>query len=274
MDIPTASPPEIDTEIARLANEIAKRCLVISQASRTIELEIRHPAPFGGVNQHRINQCESLISIANREINGLREQRAPLDDEFERRGWTRYYLVDSHNGHVHFDVSQSRCSRQVSTSHLWLTSESGKPAEEVVALAGERACTQCFPWAPTETRSRPCAYRTPSEIEQETRRQERAAKAAARAVKAITNPDGSPLRITVDGRRDTLATVRAAELRCVDLMFWPAWNLRSRTEEESKAIERILICLAVKANTTMDIKRDEINKKYHAKCKREGIEPS
>jgi hypothetical protein len=119
----------------------------------------------------------------------------PREAEWERRGrWTRYYLVDNTNGHVHKDQDCKTCFPD--TRYSWLVEQSGMTAEDLVELAGEKACTVCFPWAPVDVLKQKTRLesqeRKAARLEREAKK---AAAAAKKAAKAITNPDGSPLKI-------------------------------------------------------------------------------
>jgi hypothetical protein len=276
MDITTATPVEIDTELARIGGEIAQQEAIISRAERTIDLEHKHPAPSGDVNQRRIDQCQGLINAALIERARLRGQAAPFEAEFARRGgWTRYFLVDSEtgNGHVHSDASTRRCSRVAATRHYWLTDQSGRPAVDVVADAGERACTVCFPWAPVETLSRPTMFYTPTEQEKQVARAERERKAEAKRAKAITNPDGSVLRYGHHEQR--IETVVGAQRALVDIVFIAAWYRSGQqlSIAELADVERIATALAHKLGTSPAAELVAANDRYVAKCKREGVTP-
>lgn len=275
MDVSTATPVEIDTELARIGGEMARQHQVIDRAQRTIDMEHKHPAPDGSVNQRRINQCNQLADTAGAELARLMVERSPLEAEFGRRGgWTRYFLVDSEtgNGHVHSDDSTRRCSRVPATRHYWLTDQSGRPAVEVVADAGERACTVCFPWAPVETLARPTMFYTPTEQEKQAAREERERKAEVKRAKLITTPEGEPLRI--GGRYgERINSVVGAERAVVDIRVWAKVYRRELNRVELADIERVLAALAAKRGTDVETERAALEGKYVAKCKREGVTP-
>lgn len=76
-----------------------------------------------------------------------------LEDEFDRRPWSRFFLVTSSNGHIHRDMNCSTC--YPTTGYGWLPSLSGKTEAEAVAEQGPFLCSVCFTSAPTEwTRDR------------------------------------------------------------------------------------------------------------------------
>jgi hypothetical protein len=272
MDIATATPAEIDTEIARLTVKITERRKAIDHGCRTIDLETRFPAPDGSVNTRRIDQARVTIEAATLAMERLKAQVAPLDAEYSRRGgWTRYFLVDASNGHVHYDNSAYRCSRTRNTQHYWLTSESGKTAAEIIAQAGSAICTICFPDAPVDSANRPRGYHTPSELERVAKAAGRETRRLAKEAKKITNPDGSVLRY--GDHEDRIETVVAAERAAVDAMFWPKVRGRGLTDADKADIERILTALAAKRGTTVEAERAALQTRYVAKCKREQVNP-
>ena len=274
MDTATATPAEIDGEIARLMGLIANQRNAIDRARKTIAMEHRYTAPDGSVNTRRITQCQVLIEATTLAMERLKAQVVPLDAEYSRRGgWTRYYLVDANygDGHVHYDNSAYRCSRTQNTRHYWLTSESGKTAEEVIKQAGSAICTLCFSNAPVDSASRPRGYHTPSEIERQEAAKAKETKRLAREAKRITNPDGSALRC--GDHQERIETVVAAQRAAVDAMFWPKVYDRSLTDADKADIERILTALVAKRGTTVEAERAALQKRYVAKCKREGITP-
>lgn len=272
MDTATATPAEIDGEIARLMGLVNDQRKTIDRARKTVAMEHRFPAPDGSVNTRRIGQCQVIIEAATLTMERLKAQVVPLDAEYSRRGsWTRYFLVDAYDGHVHYDNSTNRCSRTPATIHYWLTSESGKTAAEIIEQAGSAICTLCFPDAPVDSVRRPRGYHTPSELERRAQAAERATKRLAREAKRITNPDGSALRC--GDHQERIETVVAAERAAVDVMFWPKVYGRSLTDVDKADIERILTALAAKRGTTMEAERAALQKRYVAKCKREKITP-
>ena len=112
-------------------------------------------------------------------------------------GWNRFYLVVSSQGHVHSSTHCSSCFD--TTAFAWLTEYSGMGYPELVELAGERACTVCFPDAPVTDRESMLAPDVKS-------REEKAAAAAAREAKR----NAADAAKVVVGRQ-VFKTVRGAE---------------------------------------------------------------
>lgn len=210
MNVTTATPAQIDAEIARINGEIAKLEGTIERAEKRVARVRSNLHPDTG----ELSELGRQIDIAAGQINGLEAELVPFQTEFQvRGGWTRYYLVEG--GHLHYDVSGWRCSRIPTTSHYWLTELSGQAVDEVIELAGERVCTVCFPDAPVAVQNRPSQLLTKTEAEKAEAARERAAKsaqaAATKVAKAITAPDGSPLVYVSWGRDEKVSTEAAAQ---------------------------------------------------------------
>lgn len=187
------------------------------------------------------------------------------DEEYRRRGgWTRAFIVTNANGHVHKNMECSSCYPK--TRYAWLTRFSGTNEDEVVEAAGERACTVCYPSAPVESLSRPTTVFTPAEeqraVERAEAEQRRAEKAAAAAAKAITTPDGRPLKFGWD----TLRTERAAQSAYVDHVASSqiGYARRDITPEEVDLLEA---SLAAKRDISVEELRESLKKKIAAKAR-------
>lgn len=141
----------------------------------------------------------------------LKAHAAPLEAEYaERGGWTRAFLVENANGHVHRSQGCSTCF--ATTEFSWLTDYSGADEDEIVTAAAEKACTTCFSSAPTDILKRPSKFQTRDEAAAAQRTAERADKAAAKAAKMLMDPaTGEPLR----GAYGPFKTERGAELEAV-----------------------------------------------------------
>lgn len=276
MNISTASPAEIDGYIAKLNAEIAQQRGIMDRCRKRIQQQ-QEADRIGRILAVPVNELKMLAAIeaASLLIESIKAERSLFIDEWNRRGgWNRYFLVDSEsgNGHVHYDDSHYRCSRTNTTAHYWLTEQSGLRAIDVVALAGERACTVCFPWAPVGALAGPTELFTPSEIVRQKAREAKAAAAAARNAKKITNPDGSPLHI--GGRYgERITSVIGAERAAVDICVWARIYRRGLNAIEVDDLERLCVALAAKRHTSPAAELSALQARYEAKCKREGVTP-
>lgn len=186
MDITTATPVEIDTEIARLNGIMQAAQARMEQAGTTINrIDALDPEdrdlPWN-------SQAKYDEAVAERDgakvayVTALNSAR-PLTEEFTRRGgWTRFYLVTNAGGHIHWTTGCGTCFP--TTEFAWLTECSGMEHADLVEEAGEKACTVCFPDAPVDTlrRASRIKYEAP---EAKARREEREAKRAAAAAAEV-----------------------------------------------------------------------------------------
>lgn len=177
MNITTATPAEIDTIIAELDWQAAK-------------IEARVAGAEDGIayrkNRLRREPTEQMLA----ELADLQAQAAaarkliePYDAEFSRRGgWTRFFMVMNNGGHLHSSTRCSTCRR--TTQFAWMPQYSGSNEAEIVDLAGEDACTVCFPDAPVSQQSR-LPFRVEEREAADKARAEREAKKAKAAADLI-----------------------------------------------------------------------------------------
>lgn len=216
-----STPVKIDEVLAKLYYERFKLTQEIIDIDKQLARSKATLNSYVGLSSHaRLAEAyeRNLASGSDRkskltnEINGIYLEEDGYEAEFTRRGgWTRAFYTQNNDGHIHKSRS---CSQLRPTTRLaWVTSYSGKNESEVIEDAGKMACTTCYPNAPVETRNRPSKFYDPDvRAAQEERAEKKAAKEAKAAVAAITNRDGSELK--VDGWR--MKTLRTAEIAAVD----------------------------------------------------------
>ncbi len=120
--------------------------------------------------KHGLESNEKRLEKANAAMGWCREVIDACNKIYRERGcWKRYYLVTSSIGHVHRERYCSTC--YPSTAYAWLTELSDCDEGAMVEAWGEKACTICFPNAPTH----PAWKKSVEE-----REAEEAAKAAAK----------------------------------------------------------------------------------------------
>ncbi|MGI4894301.1 MAG: hypothetical protein ACRYF3_04205 [Janthinobacterium lividum] len=183
MNLTTATPAEIDTAWTPLMGESAR-------ANHLLLQMIAHDP-----------SNTQIIDAMNERVHDAFTAEAPYLAEWNRRGgWTRYPLAITNSaGHVHGHTSCSTC--YPTTQFAYLTDLSGLDATEVVTQIGQDACTVCFPGAPVTPRTVFTDTEKVDRAEKAARAADLAAKKVAAAAKAITNPDGTPLRDGSDGTR-------------------------------------------------------------------------
>lgn len=181
-------PREIDTKLSEIYEPRSGAIAAIGGAMRRLEQAHvkRNPA--------RRAELEKTIENAKAAITALDAKAEPFEAIYRANPWTRFFLVPG--GHLH--NSQRCASFRWNTSVYWLPEYSGKTEAEIVALAGERACTICYPSAPVD---RPSML--PVHVA------EREAAAAVAAEKAAQRKAAASATITVGST--TYKTQRAAE---------------------------------------------------------------
>lgn len=261
-DPTTATPSEIDEQLAQLGIEHANaEDTVVRLTLRTKKLMDDGMPAYAAELQPRIEQ-------ARRTIAECEEAMRPLNAEYDRRGgWTRAWLVLNTGGHVHRTMDCRTCFP--STQFAWLTHLSGHDETEIVELAGKAACTECYPSAPIDVRNRPSRIKTPEQLARDV---EKAERANAKAAKAITAPDGTPLRTNQYGQINTEFTARQSY---ADALAYARQLARADVVRHRRAIaeyqddaQLILAALAAKHGRTDDDLRDELAPKVESRWQR------
>lgn len=135
--------------------------------------------------------------VADQAVQANKGVQAPLHAEFHRRGgWQRVYIVKNADGHAHRGMDCSTCNRgRDRTAFFWMPTYSGLTEAEIVADAGWRACTVCYPSAPVgDEKSLPTKMFTQDDTDRAAaktaRDQAKADRLAAKIAKGLT-ADGS-----------------------------------------------------------------------------------
>jgi hypothetical protein len=88
------------------------------------------------------------LDETNTTLAEIRERTAVLDAEYARRPWSRFFIVQNNNGHIHSSMNCKTC--YVTTGFGWLPELSGKTEADAVRDHGTVLCSVCFPSAPVE----------------------------------------------------------------------------------------------------------------------------
>lgn len=210
-NILTATPAEIDTEIARIQGQQGSIEAVAARAHMLLTSQYSTEAER--------DEARPVISDAMGKIRVLDALIAAFQAEFGRRGgWMRYYVVDNNNGHLH---TNTHCQNTYDTTEwVWMPGMSGMTKAEAVAEGGSLTCLSCFPEFRTEIESgREPRFETPRMKRTREEREAAAAKKAEKAKKAaangITALDGSPL---LDDDGYAIKTLRTAEIKAVQAL--------------------------------------------------------
>lgn len=228
----------------------------------------------------------SDVETAQAEHETAREQVDGLGEAFRiRGGWNRAFLVTNANGHVHSSTSCSTC--RPTTQYAWMTDYSGAEEDAIVADAGYRACTECYPSAPVgDARSLPTKMLTNEEKRDAARREKEQAAREAKKTKAAANAPtstGEPITVSdgMSSRPETLKTERTAKTWAVNGVLDEASFVAYReqfddadttypgSEASRSSRDQIVDSLAEKHGVEADEVREELRRKAHAKAKRE-----
>ena len=187
MILTTASPREIDEQLAALYRRASQAEQLIAAAVIGLHHALGERALYRTRNRREWPTTTEQAVAAVRELGDTRVPRMaggytyadqlakytravdalaaaraeadPLDTEYARRPWPRFFVVQAHNGHVHSSMHCKTCNRNgVATDFGWNPALSGLSEAEAVAVLGPMLCTVCFPTAPVEwTIGRPAA---------------------------------------------------------------------------------------------------------------------
>lgn len=266
LDLKTATPAEIDTEWAKVTDPIHAK---IENGLRSMEQQThlinrcRNADPVRVAAEGRYETARGSVVAARTELTFA---EAPYHAEFQKRGgWSRAFKVVNSNGHIHSSTNCQTCFP--TTQFAWITELSGFSTDGIADLAGEAACTICYPNAPV---AKKCQIFTSDEKEaQEAKKLRgdiRAASAAKKAEKAITDVDGSVLR---NANGSAVHTLHAAKS---ELTYSIEWTIRlpERTdliEKYQPTVKRLALAIANKTGESVELILAEHTKKAQKKCR-------
>lgn len=231
-DLTVKTPVEIDTVLAEIYAEAQQ----IRFRLRTLEGWLKRENGRSLASQQAIGDQGARVENYKIKLAELQAEAEPFEAEFARRGgWSRYFLVTNSNGHVHRGMDCGTCFP--STQYAWLVELADCDEDAMITEFGEKACTVCFPTAPANPKFHAPGRRDREAIE--ARAAEKAAKAAAAAEKAITAPDGSPLR--VDG--DLIKTKAYAKQRLSGIVQFYGWYGPSHPSDFAAQIRQLVEAL-------------------------------
>lgn len=177
-----ASPAQIDAKLAELyvqeqqARAKHERIQDSIQTARIRKARNEFPCHTPYNEGDAIHAYEVLRIIIGQEL--------PLEAEYERRPWQRYWHVTNNNGHIHRNQSCTSCFPD--TQYAWRTDLSGLSEAEVVEREAYNACSVCMPIAPAEQKAARERY---AREQNDARKAERQAKKDAKATKALARAE-------------------------------------------------------------------------------------
>lgn len=219
-----------------------------------LEDAIERVRSAGGYRVRDVDRTLAKIDASRESLARSISASQVLDAEFQRRGgWSRAFLVDNTNGHVHRDMNCSTCHD--TTQYVWMTQYSGKGEDEIVADAGNRACTCCYPSAPVDVLSRPTKMYSPAEMAAQQAREARAAAKVERDRKRLEKavlPDGSDLKWSRYGTyTERTSTLTGARKGLVDLLDYRGSRLYD--DSTKSGIVTLSEAIAAKEGKTPDV---------------------
>jgi hypothetical protein len=283
------TPVAVDTELAAhykilrpVKAEIWKQTDFLIEAREFKRITTEYP----GTQKYRyvswrFNDVDTKIAAAEEKIGELQtqvdeyraEHTEPLEAEFIRRGrWSRFFLVTGNTGgHIHSSTHCSSCNPR--TQMVWLVDEAGKSEDEIVAKAGDGACTICYSSAPIADKRnpRPNPFEDPEiKAARELRAHEKADRDAVKRAKGIFSPTGGPV---TDHEGHAFATEVAAERFMLQEMDYIGWYEKEpdAVEAELQAIANVQIALIAKRGVSADEFRSSWTKKVNDKAKRDSM---
>jgi hypothetical protein len=164
-----------------------------------------------------VRLCDDLAD-AIEDLANLNAESLPYENEYVRRGaWSRYFLVQDTDGHIHRSMHCQTCNREGRpTRFSWLIELSGKDERDLTDEVGPNACTVCFPWAETIRAEFDAETR---QIKADAKAAEKAEKARIAAEKGITTPEGDKLYAGKENASyDVCKSLRTAEIAATDAL--------------------------------------------------------
>ena len=209
----TAQIKDVDAELARLYGQKQTILVRRMRAEQMIAMYDKRGVHIQHDRDAYAHQ-QAVIEQTHRDIDRLNAEGEPFEDRYRDERWTRAFLATASNGHVHKTMMCSTCNKDGKmTEFQWLPELSGDDEDAIVDLAGERACTVCYPDAPVAVLAQPTRLFSNAEKDKQKARVEREAKRKEREAKKLIDPTtGQPLR----GQYGEFKTERGAELEAMD----------------------------------------------------------
>ena len=248
-DLTTQTPVEIDTVLAENYGQQLQCWSRIASAAKHVDYlrRSKHTTSFDPIDK-ALAQEQALRD----QLSALIAESLPYVNEYHRRPWNRYYLVTNGNGHVHRGTNCTTCFS--TTQYAWLIDLADCDENAMIEEWGERACTVCFPSAPTNP-----FYNRPARVDREAKEAkaaEKAAKDAAKAAKLLNGvlrlPDRYDPSLVGKSYDDRIETIAAAKQAIRDDIAFPFWSNRVSPEALTARIELAEAALLATGRVTQD----------------------
>jgi hypothetical protein len=214
--------------------------------------------------EYKAEKALDQYKQATENLQAVTTETKELTALFLEYQWTRAFLVLNSNGHIHSSTGCTTCFP--TTRYEWLTQYSADPESEIVALAGETACTVCYPSAPADILNQPATIQSKTRAEREAASAARAAvKAAREAKKKASAPTASGEYLVIPGRYggrlETIKTERSAVIAWNEAQRSLDWDRESVRSDRVELFEQIQFlveeALAGKYNVSTSEKRSD-----------------
>ena len=279
---PNAYESEIDTQLADLYGQAQKAASYIRSSANSLASALGYKRgdkiPLTSellieaeANDHpNVRTTVRSIERLSAELAAIREQEKPLEAKYNERRWSRFFLCTAHGGHIHSTMSCS--TTYASTEFSWLPELSGLTEAEAVEEYGAILCTVCYPTAPVEWTA---GVNKKVAAEKAARDEAKAARAAEKAAKAITAPDGS--RLVIDGWNHIATLVTAqrelvnalTEVKVWDTMYADHANYQDVRGKYSANAMLLAEAIAAKTGTPVEQVTAEAQAKADKKFKKD-----
>lgn len=175
------------------------------------------------------DEVTSLANEYEKAIDNWHDARRAyeaLDGVYRVYNWNRAWIVSG--GHVHKVQKGCPGFKANTTAHL-LPACSAMTEDEIVDLAGDRACTFCYPSAPVEKLAQPSRLFALDEAAKAERKAERLTKAEEKEAKKVTVVFGEKRNRygALYTEKETFGTVRSARTEALSEYGWLLWSLNN-----------------------------------------------
>lgn len=264
--------PTVKTSLKALAQNVDNEILELNLRLAQKEARREQLAKcVGKVTQEVLIGVAAEISKVVDSINELGRNVDTLEGVYEMYRWNRAFIVSG--GHVH-RVQEGCPGFKYGTVAYLVPQCSALTEDEIVELAGERACTHCYPSAPLSVLQQASKLFAHDEQAKAERRAERETKRSAKeaAKLTVTLPrgewgDGKP-------KEKTFGTVRGARNEAAHVygtaLYYP-------TTSEGYIQNFAAIVAAIAEREELDIAdlateiRQRVEKKYLREIQKPGI---
>lgn len=168
------------------------------------------------------------VAHLTQKVADLRGAIDKLEAVYSLYLWNRAWIVPG--GHVH---RSQGCHTLFANTRIFPVPEcSALTEDQIVALAGDRACTHCYPSAPVEV------LRLPSELHAPGEKEEAEAKAAKQAEQMDKAAEKTAKQVRVQtgsSGEKVYGTVRSARTEAMDRLWWAVYNVDQAPINDAQA---------------------------------------